>query len=58
MSNYRKLIAALVGLALIFLKRQFGIELPEAADFIVEAIMSGLTALSVWWVPNRKADAS
>ena len=52
MANYRKLIAAIVGLALILAKRQFGFELPGAADLIVEIVLSLGTAVSVWWFRN------
>lgn len=52
MANYRKLVAALVGLALLLLKRWTGIEVPGLADLLVEMAMSAGTAVAVWALPN------
>ena len=48
MSNYRKLIAGIVGISLILLKHFTGIELPDIGDYIVELTMAIGTWVSVW----------
>ena len=48
MSNYRKLIAGIVGISLILLKHFTGIELPGIGDYIVELTMAIGTWVSVW----------
>lgn len=55
LSNYRKLIAAIVGLTILVLYRHFSIDLRGGDEMIVEIVMSALTALSVWWFPNDPA---
>lgn len=52
MSNYRKLIAGMVGVSLILLKHFTGIELPGIGDHALEIMMAVGTWLSVWWFPN------
>ncbi len=52
MSNYRKLVAAVVGMALLFLERRLGISAPGLEEPLIELAMSAATALAVWWFPN------
>jgi uncharacterized membrane protein (DUF441 family) len=52
MSNYRKLIAAIVGLLVILLYRQFGIDLTGTEEFLVEILVSTVTAVAVYAFPN------
>lgn len=59
MSNYRKLVAAIVGVTLILLKQFTGIELPGLGDQIIEIAMAIGTWVALWWFPNTvAADAS
>lgn len=53
MSNYRKLVAGIVGVSLILLKHFTGIELPGLGDQILEVAMAIGTWVSVWWFPNE-----
>lgn len=54
---YRKLVAAIVGLAILFAARR-GIDLGgangEIASMIVEIVISGAAAFGVWLFPNRQ----
>jgi hypothetical protein len=52
MSNYRKLIAALVGLVVLLLYRRFGIDLTGTEAFLVEILASTATAIAVHAFPN------
>lgn len=56
MSNYRKLIAAAVGLSVIFLQRRFQIDLLGMEDYLTEIVLSVVTAVAVWGVPNALAE--
>jgi len=53
--NYRKLIAAVVGLALLLANRIWGANLLGTDSIWIEAIISLGTAVSVWFFPNDKA---
>lgn len=55
MANYRKLAAALVGLALLLLKRWTGFEMPGLSDLLIELAMSAGTGVAVWAFPNTPA---
>jgi hypothetical protein len=60
MSKYRKLYAALVGLAVIYLNKRYGIDLFGTEDFFVEILdvaLSTGTALAVWAIPNAQPEA-
>jgi hypothetical protein len=52
MSNYRKLIAAVVGLLVLLLYRRFGIDLTGTEAFLVEILASTATAIAVYAFPN------
>lgn len=53
MSNYRKLVAGIVGVSLILLKHFTGVELPGLGDHFVEIAMAIGTWVAVWWFPNE-----
>ena len=53
MSEYRKLIAAVLGVGSLLLVQQTGINLMEQAVLLEELIVGVLTAVGVWAVPNR-----
>lgn len=53
-SAYRKVIAAVVGLALLMLNKYVGIDLLGMETTLVDAIITALTAIGVWAVPNAE----
>lgn len=55
MNAYRKLIVAVVGVGLMLLADNVGIDLSAQESAIVEMIIGGLTAAGVWAVPNETA---
>lgn len=55
MENYRKLIAAIVGLLLLLANRIWGADLLGTDTIWTETIISVGTAASVWFFPNQKA---
>lgn len=55
MENYRKLIAAIVGLLLLLANRIWGADLLGTDTIWIETIISVGTAASVWFFPNQKA---
>ena len=58
MNQYSKVIAAAVGLLLIYLKDVLGIEVPsETGDNIVNGILSLATVYSVFQLSNSKPTA-
>jgi hypothetical protein len=57
MSNYRKMIAAVVGLAVLFIYRRFGIDLTGMEETLVEILASVATAIAVYALPNSPAAA-
>ncbi len=56
MSNYRKLIAGVVGVSLILLKHFTGVELPGLGDHLIEIAMAIGTWVSVWWFKNERPE--
>lgn len=59
MSPYRKLIVAVVGLAIMLLHRHVGIDLAAQEAVLVDLIVAGLTAAGVWGFANTpNTDAS
>ena len=50
---YRKLIVAVVGLGLLILNRELGIDLSAQESTLVDMIIAALTALGVWGLPNQ-----
>lgn len=55
MENYRKLIAAVVGLFLLLANRIWGADLLGTDTIWVEAVISLGTAVSVWFFPNTRS---
>jgi len=53
MNQYRKLIAAIVGLVVLLLYRRLGIDLTGTESFLVEIIVSAGTAVAVHFFPDR-----
>lgn len=55
MSNYRKLIVAVVGVLLMLANQHFGVDLTGMEPAIIDAIGTGIAALAafgVWAAPN------
>jgi len=52
MTAYSKLIAAVVGLGISFAARH-GVDLSGQEAVIVDVVTAVLTALLVYWVPNK-----
>ena len=58
MEAYRKLIAAVIGLAVILAHRHLGLDLSAQEAVLVDVVIAGLTAAGVWGVSNApKPDA-
>lgn len=53
---YRKLIAAVIGLAVLLAHRHLGIDLTAQSQMLVDVVISVLTALGVWAVPNTQTN--
>jgi hypothetical protein len=53
MSHYRKLIAAIIGVALMLLHRHLGLDLTGLEPVIIDTVIAILTAVGVWAVPNE-----
>jgi hypothetical protein len=56
MSHYRKLIAAIIGVALMLLHRYLGVDLSGMEPAIIDTVIALLTAVGVWAVPNTPPD--
>lgn len=54
MSNYRKLIVAAVGVAIMWANMYFGVDLGTSGP-LTDAIIAILTAAGVWAAPNTPA---
>lgn len=52
MSNYRKLIVAIVGVLLMLANDNFGVDLTGMEPEIITAVIAALTAFGVWAAPN------
>lgn len=52
MSNYRKLIVAIVGVLLMLANQHFGVDLTGMEPEIITAVIAALTAFGVWAAPN------
>lgn len=53
MKKYRKLIASIVGLALLAAAR-YGLDLTEHEQAITDLVLSALTAYGVFQLPNAR----
>ncbi len=54
LGTYRKLVACVVGLAVLFLKDHAGIDLSGQQDVITTLALDGATAVSVWYFANDR----
>jgi len=57
LGRYRKLIAAFLGLGILFGIRYAGVEIPGLDALVVDLLGSMLTAFGVYQVPNDPMDA-
>lgn len=57
MAQIRKLVVAVVGLALMFVHSQWGVDLTGVEGGAVEAVIGVLTAIGVYQVPNAPKPA-
>lgn len=53
MNVYRKLLTAVIGLLVLILYKRYGVDLMGFDSFVVEIIVSTLTALGVYAFPNE-----
>ena len=53
MGAYRKLVIAIVGLAIMLAHRHLGLDLSGQEEMIVDMVIAGLTAVGVWGLPNE-----
>ncbi len=53
LAHYRKLAAAVAGLAVLFFQRRTGLSLAGLEPALVEMLISAGTAFAVWLLPNR-----
>ena len=53
MTQYSKLIAAVVGILILILYKKTGIDLTAESAQIVDLVIAAVTAISVWAVPNK-----
>lgn len=53
MSPYRKLIVAVVGLAVMLLHRHLGIDLAAQEAVLVDLVVAGLTAAGIYGFRNE-----
>jgi len=54
LAEYKKLIAAVVGLVLMLLHRKFGLDLSGQESAIVDIVLATLTAYGVYQAPNKR----
>lgn len=52
MDKYRKLIAAVLGLVVLFGLKHFEVSLPGASDVVLELVVSALTGFGVYQFSN------
>ncbi len=55
LNNYRKLIVAALGVAVMWANTYFGVDIGTAGP-LTDAIIAILTAAGVWAVPNTPPD--
>ena len=55
MAAYRKLIVAIVGVIIMIVQRQLGLDLSGQEQALVDLIIGGLTAAGVWRFSNETA---
>lgn len=54
MSAYRKLVAAVIGVAILLLNEKLGLDLSGQEQALVDTAIAALTAFGVWAVPNEE----
>lgn len=54
-SAYKKLIVAVVGLAVLLVNKHFGFDLGAQEALLVDGVIAALTAAGVWKVENTPA---
>lgn len=57
MNHIRKLVVAIVGLALMLAHRWIGVDLAGMEPVLIDAILAALTAFGVYQAPNDPASA-
>lgn len=57
LGRYRKLFAALIGLAVLIAMRWYQIEIPGVDSVVIDLIISALTSIGVYQVPNDPMEA-
>jgi hypothetical protein len=57
MAQYRKLLVAILGLAVLFLQRHYGVDFGGYEDQVAEVLISAVTAYSVYRAPNASVSA-
>jgi hypothetical protein len=57
MKFYRKLVAGVVGLALLLANRYVGLDLSGQEQVIVDTVISVGTAVGIWGAKNEPKDA-
>lgn len=55
LAQIRKLIVAVLGLLAILLNQHLGVDVTGMTDQAADAVISVLTAIGVWWIPNQTA---
>jgi hypothetical protein len=55
-ANIRKLVVAVIGIALLFVYQRFGVDLTGMEAPIIEGVLMLLTAWGVYQVPNDPPD--
>lgn len=57
-AHIRKLVVAIVGLALLLVNQHFGLDLLGMEPVIVDAVIAVLTAIGIYAVPNEPERSS
>lgn len=52
LGRYRKLVAAVVGIAALLAMRYFDIEVPGLQPIVIDLVIGGLTSIGVYQVAN------
>lgn len=52
MKHYRKMIAAVIGVAIIQINHHYGLDLSAAAPAMIDGLLSLGVIIGVWGVPN------
>ena len=52
MAHYRKMIAAVVGVVVIYINNQWGMDFGAASPAVIDGLLALGTVVGVWGVPN------